>query len=203
MTQWLLQHWMELTGTVLSLIYLYFSVRENIWLWVTGFFSSLFYLIIFFHERLYADMGLQVYYLIISIYGWIVWTMGRQRSGRKKMPIRKTGIRKGLILLIAGGGIYLIVLLILLKLPAKIDIPASDLPYWDAFTTTGGIVATWMLAKKYLEHWLIWIIVDAVSSGMYLYKGLNITVLLYLVYTVVAVVGYYEWRQSMIKGEKL
>ncbi|MGQ1891541.1 nicotinamide riboside transporter PnuC [Thermophagus sp. OGC60D27] len=197
MMQWLWDHWLELTGTLLSLVYLYWSVRENIWLWPTGFISSLIYLIVFFDERLYADMSLQVYYLIISVYGWITWRMGRRATGSKKMAIKRTGIRRGLVLLAVGGGLYLFVLLILLKVPALLDIPSSDLPYWDAFTTTGGIIATWMLARKYLEHWLIWIVVDFVSSGVYFYKGMIITVLLYLVYTFVAVVGFLEWGRNM------
>ncbi|WP_016778895.1 nicotinamide riboside transporter PnuC [Anaerophaga thermohalophila] len=197
MIEWLPEHWMEIAGTLLALVYLYLSVRENIWLWATGFLSSFFYMIVFFDEHLYADMGLQVYYLIISIYGWLTWKWGRQRTGRKKMPISKLNARTGVILLLIGGVVYVVVLLILLKVPSLIDIPASELPFWDAFTTTGGIIATWMLARKFIEHWLIWIVVDLVSSGMYFYKGLEVTVLLYLIYTAVAVIGFLEWNKNM------
>jgi len=197
MIEWLSEHWLEIAGTFLALVYLYLSVRENIWLWATGFLSSFFYMIVFFDEHLYADMGLQVYYLVISIYGWLTWKWGRQKTGRKKMPIRKMNFRTGTILLLTGGVVYVVVLMILLKIPPLIDIPASELPIWDAFTTTGGIIATWMLAQKFIEQWLIWIVVDLVSSGMYFYKGLEVTVLLYLIYTVVAVIGYLEWNKNM------
>ena len=203
MIHWLWNHWLELTGTGLSLVYLYLSVRENIWLWGTGFFSSLIYLIVFFDERLYADMGLQVYYLIISVYGWLTWKMGRRATGGNKMAIRRTGLRNGTLLFLIGAVLYFLVLLVLLKVPSLLEIPSSDLPYWDAFTTTGGIIATWMLARKYIEHWWIWIVVDAVSSGMYFYKGLIITVLLYLIYTFVAVVGFVEWKRNMLSRGKL
>lgn len=190
-------HWLELAGTLFALVYLYLSVKENIWLWVTGFLTSLLYLVVFFQERLYADMGLQGYYLIISVYGWFSWKWGRQKSGKRKMPIRKTSSVLAIKLLIVGALVYSVVVFGLLRLPEMINIPASDLPYWDAFTTTGGIIATWMLARKLIEHWLIWVVVDLVSSGVYLYKGLEVTVLLYLIYTLVAVVGFREWMRNM------
>ena len=188
---------MELAGTFFALVYLYLSVKENIWLWVTGFLTSFFYLIVFFQQRLYADMGLQVYYLIISVYGWLAWRWGRRASGAKKMPIRRTHSVLWIKLFLVSGLVYVVVVMALLKLPELIDVPSSQLPFWDAFTTTGGIVATWMLARKLIEHWIIWVIVDLVSSGMYLYKGLEITVLLYLVYTTVAVLGFFEWQKNM------
>lgn len=194
---WFLQHWMELAGTLFALVYLYLSVKENIWLWVTGFLTSFFYLVVFFQERLYADMGLQGYYLVISVYGWFAWKWGREKSGHKKMPIRRTSALLALKLIIVTALVYLLVVFVLLKLPEMINIPSSDLPYLDAFTTTGGIVATWMLARKIIEHWLVWVVVDLVSSGMYLYKGLEVTVLLYVVYTLVAIVGFREWWKKM------
>jgi nicotinamide mononucleotide transporter len=198
---WLTDSWMELLGTLFALLYLYLSVRENIWLWFTGFVSSFFYLIIFFDERLYADMALQVYYLIISVYGWLVWKMGREKSGRPKMPVSCVNESLAVKLVLAGMVIYIVVVVALLKLPVYFGISTSDLPYWDAFTTTGGIVATWMLARKKLEHWLVWIVVDLVSTGMYIYKGLTVTAVLYGIYTLVAIVGYREWKQQMIKCE--
>jgi nicotinamide mononucleotide transporter len=194
---WLLVHWMELAGTFFALVYLWLSVRENIWLWATGFLTSFFYLIVFFDERLYADMGLQVYYLIISIYGWMTWKWGRKKSGRGKMPISTVNSALAIKLLGVYVVVYLLVVQALLKLPAIIEIPTSELPYWDAFTTTGGIVATWMLARKMIEHWLVWIVVDLVSAGMYVYKEMGITVVLYLIYTFVAILGYREWNKNM------
>lgn len=194
---WMQSHWMEIVGTFFALIYLYFSVRENIWLWITGFASSFLYLIVFYQGQLYADMGLQFYYLVISVYGWMVWHRGRKVTGRAKMPISGMKASTGIKLLLVGVLVYLVILVTLIKLPELLDIPRSDLPYWDAFTTTGGILGTWMLARKILENWLVWIVVDLVSSGMYVYKGLDVTVLLYLVYTTVAVIGYRQWRRKM------
>jgi nicotinamide mononucleotide transporter len=199
---WLVDNWVELVGVLFALVYLYLSVRENIWLWITGFVSSFFFLIVYFDERLYADMGLQVYYLVISVYGWMVWRYGRKKTGRPKMPVSRTTGALALKLGIAFFLIYVIVAAALLGLPELIGIPASDLPYWDAFTTTGSILATWMLARKKIEHWLVWIVVDSVSAGMYIYKGLTITTLLFVVYTIVAVLGYREWSQQMRKRDR-
>ncbi|MFO8001946.1 MAG: nicotinamide riboside transporter PnuC [Marinilabilia sp.] len=197
MNEWIQSHWLEVVGTLFALIYLYLSVRENIWLWVTGFISSFLYLVVFYRGQLYADMGLQVYYLVISVYGWMVWKWGRKESGRPKMPISRIGAKTGVKVVIAGLLVYLIILWALIKLPAIFEVPESDLPFWDAFTTAGGVIGTWMLARKMIEHWLVWIVVDLVSSGMYLYKGLEVTVGLYLVYTAVAVIGFREWMRKM------
>jgi nicotinamide mononucleotide transporter len=199
---WMSGHWVELLGTFFAILYLYLSVRENIWLWVTGFVSSFLYLVLFLDERLYADMSLQVYYLVISVYGWFAWKSGRKASGRSKMPVSRVNRSLALKLLLAGAGIYGVVVVALLTLPEQLGIPKSDLPYWDAFTTTGGIVATWMLARKKLEHWLIWVVVDLVSTGMYIYKGLTVTVVLYIVYTLVAVVGFREWKQQVMVRDR-
>ena len=94
--------------------------------------------------------------------------------------------------------IYWILVALLTFLPRWLEIPSSQMIYWDAFTTAGSIVATWMLARKMLEHWLLWIVIDLVSLGMYLYKELYLTAFLFLVYTVMAVVGFREWKKGMI-----
>ncbi len=199
---WLENHWIELVGTLFSLFYLYLSVRENIWLWITGLVSALFYIVVFYSEQLYADMGLQGYYVVISIYGWIVWKTGRKNSGRSKMPVTRTKLKLVLKLIGVFVLVYFLIAAVLLKLPVLIDIPRSSLPFWDAFTTSASIVATWMLARKKIEHWLLWVVVDTVSAGMYVYKGLYITALLFVVYTVVAVVGYLEWMKQMQKRDQ-
>jgi nicotinamide mononucleotide transporter len=82
-------------------------------------------------------------------------------------------------------------------LPLWLDIPASTIIYWDAFTTAASIVATWMLARKILEQWLVWILVDAISMILYIYKGLFLTAGLFLVYSLLAILGYFEWKKAM------
>ena len=199
MINWLQLNWMELAGTVSAIIYLYLSVRENIWLWPVGFLTSVFYLIVFYHSRLYADMGLQVYYLMVSVYGWFHW-MGR-KNGHKPMetnlPTLSISFKQWMTYTATIGVLTLVLYFLLQYLPGLIDLPPSDLPLGDAFTTAGGIVATWMLARKMLENWLVWIIINAFSLGMYIYKELYITVFLFTIYTFMAAIGYYKWKANM------
>jgi len=189
MGNWLQAHYIEIVGVVFSVIYLLFSIRQNILLWPTGMISAILYMVVFFQAKFYADMGLNVYYFFISIYGWIVWQKGKENKGRQSNIIRIKW-KQGLILTgltaLAFVGIGLI-------LDRYTD---SPIPYWDALTTAMSFTATWMLARKILEHWIIWIIVDAISMGLYLYRGLYPTMILFAIYTTMAVIGYLEWKKS-------
>ncbi len=192
---WLSENYIEVLGVITSLIYLYFSVRQIIWLWPFGILSSALFIWIFFSSKFYADMGLQVYYLGISIYGWIYWLQGgRGPSGQEKLPVSR--ITPGLAWILAGSGTALFLgIVAVLKLCTD-----SDVPWGDGFTTAASIVATWMLARKILEHWLVWILVDAVAAGLYFYKGLYPSSLLYVIYSVIAVLGYLQWKKGIITG---
>ncbi len=191
MGQWLLDNWLELFGTASALAYLYFSVKQKIWLWPLGLLSSLLYTYIYLVSGFYADMGLQVYYVVISIYGWVIWSAGKDHSRKKDLPVITLQGNSALKLL---GVSYLLWLILTFILRAFTD---SEVIVGDAFTTAFSITATWMLARKYIEQWLIWVVVDAVSMGLYVYKGLYITAGLFLVYTIIAVVGYQTWRKDL------
>ncbi|WP_044118384.1 nicotinamide riboside transporter PnuC [Alkaliflexus imshenetskii] len=200
MESWLQQYWIELAGTIFAIIYLSLSIRENIWLWPVGFLTSFFYLIVFFQSRLYADMGLQFYYLVVSVYGWFHW-MGQRKNGvlvKTDLPTVSIVKMQWIVYLLAIGILIIFIYIALIFLPGMLDLPPSDLPLGDAFTTAASIVATWMLARKFLENWLIWIVVNAFSLGMYAYKGLYITVFLFVIYTAMSVVGYYRWKRHML-----
>ena len=189
---WISDHYPEVLGVLFSLLYLYFSIRQNILLWPAGILSALLYMLVFFRSKFYADMGLNAYYLVISIYGWIHWSRGR-KQGHDELPVSHAGIRLAAIL----SGITLIAFLIIGWFLDRFT--DSPVPYWDAFTTAVSFTATWMLARKIVEHWFLWIIVDAVSMGLYLYRGLYPTMFLFLVYSFMAIIGYRQWRQNMIK----
>ena len=190
MGNWLQAHYIEIVGVVFSVIYLLFSIRQNILLWPTGMISAILYMVVFFQAKFYADMGLNVYYFFISIYGWIVWQKGKGDNGRQSIIIRIQW-KQGLIL---AGLTALAFIGIGLILDRYTD---SPIPYWDALTTAMSFTATWMLARKILEHWIIWIIVDAISMGLYLYRGLYPTMILFAIYTTMAVIGYLEWKKSI------
>ena len=183
-------NWIEIVGAILSLIYLYLSIKQKVSLWFYGIVSSLFYIVVFLQSKLYADMSLQFYYVIISIYGWINWKNGKIESG-EELPATRITKKYILISIIATGVIYLIYYIILAKFTD------STIPKSDALVGSLSIIGTWMLAKKFIENWLVWIAADALCVGLYIYKGLYPTVILFVIYTVMAWVGYQQWKKSM------
>ena len=188
---WLLSNKIELLGAILGILYIFFSIRQSILTWPTGLLTSVLYTIVFFQSKFYADMGLQVYYVVISIYGWYYWLNGAKPEKNKTIPVRRLSINFWPIIAIIGFIIYILLVYIL------INFTDSDVPYMDSLTTVLSIIATWMLAKKYIEQWLIWIFVDAVSAGLYVYKNLWPTVILFIVYTIMAILGYLEWKKDL------
>lgn len=193
---WFIQNKIEIIGTVLGLLYIIFSIRQSIFTWPTGLLTSAIYIVVFFNSKFYADMGLQVYYVIISIYGWYFWLNGNKEENNKLMPVRRIGKTLWLKLCAITVLLYIVIVLVLL------NFTDSDVPFMDALTTACSITATWMLAKKYIEQWLIWIFVDLFSAGLYVYKGLWPTVVLFMVYTIMAYVGYLEWKKDL-KSQQL
>jgi nicotinamide mononucleotide transporter len=190
MNDWISTNYIELLGVVLSILYLWLSIRQNILLWPLGILSAFMYIIVFFQSKFYADMGLNVYYFFISIYGWIYWSAAK-REKKSGLPVSNVGLIRGSILL-------MIILLLFLILGYVLDhFTDSPIPYWDALTTAGSIVATWMLTRKIIEHWIIWVFVDIISLGLYVYRGLYPTAILFTLYTIMAVIGYYSWKRSL------
>ena len=172
------------------MVYLYFSIRQSIWLWPLGLLSSVLYVFVYFFSKFYADMGLQVYYVVISIYGWYHWIYGKNSPNENNLLISKITLKTGVIL-----GIITLILFALIG-EILIHFTDSPIPWGDALTTAISITATWMLARKILEHWLLWVFVDALSMALYIYKDLDITAGLFFVYTAMAVVGYMEWKKE-------
>jgi len=191
LTEWLLSNKIELLGAILGILYVVFSIRQNILTWPTGLITSVLYIVVFFKSGLYATMGLQVYYVFISIYGWYFWLKGKNTDYKSQLPVqivkRKLWIKIAAISIL----IYATIFFILIKYSD------SEVPYLDSLTTSLSIVATWMLAKKYIEQWIIWIFVDLVSSGLYIYKHLWPTVVLFIIYTIMAFWGYIEWKKDL------
>ena len=188
---WLWDNKVQVLGAVFGLVYIYFSIRQHILTWPIGLLSSVFYVFIFFQTGFYADMGLQVYYVVISIYGWYFWLKGKRSDDEKKVPVKTTTKVLWLKIFAITFLIFLIILYILK------NCTDSTVPVMDSLTTAFSITATWMLARKYIEHWIIWIFVDFVSVGLYIYKNLWPTVILYIVFTVMAFLGFIEWKKDL------
>lgn len=185
---WIISNYIEVFATLTGLIYLVYSVKGNILCWLFGIISSLCFVYVFFHSKIYGNMGLYAYYVFVSIYGWIYWS--KSYSDEKEFRVSIINMKYGGILLAISSILFV---LIAVGLKKYTD---SDIVFLDAFTTSLSIVATWMLARKILYHWLVWIVIDSVYIAMYIYKGLYATLILFVVYTIFAVIGYIEWHKK-------
>lgn len=191
MLNWLQNNYIEVLGAVTGLIYLYLEIRQNIWLWPLGIVTSALYIYIFFVSKFYADMGLQFYYLAISIYGWWHWLYGGKAEAKDSLPVIHVDLKTVMILVPITIAIFGLIAFILVRYTD------SPVPYGDAFTTALSITATWMLARKILDMWWLWMIVNAVSLVLYIYKGLYPTSVLFLFYFSMSILGYLQWRKSL------
>ena len=188
--QWLIDHYIEVCGTLTGFLYLGFSIRQHFLTWPAGLFNALFYIAVFFSSKIYADMTLQFYYVAISIYGWWRWHHGNTTGNL--LGVTRTSRTLWLKLLASSILLFIAIAFILVRYTD------SPVPILDGLTTALSIVATWMLAQKKIEHWLMWIVVDSISMGLFIVKGLYPTTLLFFVYTVLAIYGYFEWRKELI-----
>lgn len=192
MQQYFINNWVEITGAVISLIYLYFSIREKSALWIFGFLSSLLYIWVFFHSKLYAEISLQLYYLFVSVYGWITWQKKTEMSHSKALKISTIPVKHYAGYFFGTAGVFLIYFVVLKYFTD------SPVPIADSVVGSLSVAATWMLARKKLENWLVWIAADAFACGLYYYKELYPTAVLFVVYTVMAVVGYLQWKKKLV-----
>ena len=179
----------EIVAAVFGVISVYLSVRQNIWSWPTAIVNVGLYIIVFFGAKLYADTGLQVIYVVLNAYGWYHWLYGGKN--RTELPVSRTSARLAALLVAIGlAGTALIGTVLARKTDAA-------LPYMDAMTTSTSLVAQWMMTRKLLENWIIWVAVDVVYIGMYIYKSLYVTALLYLVFLILSAMGYLQWKKSI------
>ena len=156
-------------------------------MWPIGLLTSVFYVLVFYDSKFYADMSLQFYYIAMSIAGWYWWIKG----GKEGSELSISKLRKEIFFkLILTSFLFFTVISYIL-----VNYTDAPLPYWDALTTALSIVATWMLVKKILEQWILWVIIDLISMVLYLYKGLYPTSILFFVYSILAIFGYFQWRK--------
>lgn len=194
---WLANNWIEVVAAITGVLGVWLTTRQNIWCWPVGLVGVVLSLIVFFQAKLYYDSVLQMFYFVLTLYGWYNWTFNKKEG--KKLEV--TSLPKIHLILYS----FLILILVLIFGYIAENYTDAALPYWDAFTTAGGIIATLWMAKKIIENWLAWIIIDINCVGIYFYKELYAFSALYLVFTVLAVIGYLSWKKDLvlIKIEKL
>jgi nicotinamide mononucleotide transporter len=185
-------NYLEILGTVVGLLYLWLEYKASIHLWIVGIIMPAIYIFVYYEAGLYADFGINIYYLVVAVYGYIGWKYG---FGKKKeaveLPISRVPLKVDMPLVIVFAVLWWLIYYVLA------NFTNSNVPVWDSFTNALSIVAMWMLARKYVEQWLLWIVVDAVSCGLYVYKDLYFTSGLYGLYAIIAIFGYRSWLKRM------
>ena len=179
---------LEIVATVTGLLSVWLTARENIWAWPTGLVSVACFFYMFFEVKLYADMTLQVFFFVLSIYGWIIWLT--KRGTAKVRPTRRINPKLAIALSISLFGFsaawgYLLS-----------QFTDASIPYMDAFIATLSLIAQYLLSNKVLENWYCWLLVDVLSIGMYAYKGLYALTFLYVIFLGIAALGLYSWKKQ-------
>lgn len=184
---------LEAIAVVAGIASVLFNIKEKIWVYPVGLISVTIYIYITFEYKLYADAAINGYYFIMSLYGW--WNWKQVKEGATALPITKTTGKAHLINLLTLSGAFLTIWYVLSHYTD------SDVPVWDATTTAFAITGMYLMALKKIEHWLCWIICDAVSVPLYIYKGLPFSSFQFLAFTYLAVRGYIAWNKKLTAYE--
>lgn len=189
MMDFIVAHWLDIVTTVLGLAYILLEYKASVWMWAVGFAMQALGIVLYYQKGLYADCGMEFYYLAMTMYGYWKWIHGT--PWKEPLPIRHFPQRLVLpwlvIILVIWGIIYWLL----------VTFTNSNVPLADSFTTALSIIGIWALAHKYLEQWFIWIAVDVVTCVLYFYKDIPFKASLYGLYVVIAVFGYMKWRRMM------
>jgi len=182
----------EAVGVLSGILSVWLTTRQKIWCWPVGIVSVSSFIVVFFRAKLYGAMGLQCVYVGLLAYGWYSWRHGGDGHGALRVSRLPKRLAFGLAVLgAAASGVAAY------WLRARTD---EALPHLDGFTTSFSLVAQWMQARKYLENWVLWVVVDVVYVGMSPSEGLTLTAGLYAVYVGLALLGFRDWRRSMAAG---
>lgn len=182
--------WLEIVAVILGVLCVGLTIRQNIWCWPVGLAMVTLYVFIFYDAKLYSDMLLQIVYIGLQIYGWHAWL----RGGPQNHALPVSLVTQKQILLWA---LTCVVLTAGLGSAMHFNTDAS-FPFVDAFTTVASLIAQWLMGRKKLHSWFVWIVVDVVSIGLYLAKSLYLTAGLYVVFLMMATLGYFAWRKSYL-----
>jgi len=184
---------MEVTAVVFAMAYLLLAVRENVLCWLFAFLSTAIYTILFWDVSLLMESALNVYYMAMAVYGWYQWTRGGTNGDDQPhaLAVRSMAAKQHVMVIVAIAGLTIVSGYLLS------EHSGAAWPYVDSFTTWASVITTYLVARKFLQNWLYWIVIDTVSVPLYIDRGLNLTALLFVAYVVIAVVGYFKWRDHL------
>lgn len=182
--------WAELIGAVLGIAMVICNIKEIHWGWPLAFVSSAMYFLVFWDSKLFGDATLQIFFAVMATWGWWQWLRGIRDDG-SALKIQTLSNASTIKLIAICAFFWLATGLFLLKFTT------TDVPWWDAFPTALSVVATLLLGRKYVENWPMWIVVNVVSIALFAYKGLWLTVGLYTVFAIMAVIGWQAWRKQL------
>jgi nicotinamide mononucleotide transporter len=180
--------WLEILAFGLSVAMVACNIRVDVLGWPLAIVASLLYFLLFWKSRLYGDASLQLFFAAVAGWGWWQWLRGTDETGRA-LQVRTLGLR----------GRAVAVLALALAWPATglflARFTDTDVPWWDAFPTAASVLGQWLLGRKYVENWAVWIAVNVVAIGLFAYKALWLTVLLYAIFVAMSLVGWRHWRR--------
>ncbi len=182
---------LELVGFVFGVIAVWLMTRQHIAAWPVGIVNVALYAVLFTRAGLYSDAGLQVVYVGLSAYGWWRWTRGDASSADRSLPVTRTPPREAAL----AAAVALLAWIMMALITTRI--PGTSLPWLDSALVAGSLVTQWLAARKRLENWLCWIVLDVVYVGLFAYKQLYLTALLYAVFVVLAVRGHVAWSRTV------
>ena len=194
MEDFLTAHWLDIVTTVLGLAYILLEYRASLWMWVVGFAMQALGIVLYYQKGLYADCGMEFYYLSMTIYGYWKWVRGT--SSKNSLPITHIPLRLLACWSVIMAAVWALIYWLL------VTYTNSNVPLADSFTTALSLIGIWALAHKYLEQWFIWIAVDVVTSILYFYKDIPFKASLYALYVIIAIFGYMKWRRMMTSDAK-
>ena len=181
--------WLEVVAVVFGILSVWFARKENIWVYPTGIINVLIYVYLCFFAGLYADMGINAFYFVMSVYGWYNWS--RKDAESHHVPISKLSLIHWFLYIIIISTAFALIYFILSRYTN------STVPLFDSFTTSLFIAGMWLMAIKKIENWLLWILGDLLVIPLFAMKGLVFTSVQYIVFLVLAIMGYIEWRKRL------
>ncbi len=180
--------WLELIGTISGLVGVWLTIKQNIWCFPIGMVNVALYTSVFFQSKLYGDASLQIVYLVLLAYGWFTWS---KKDKVVELAVSRLNNAQYIISIVLLGvstiGIYELL----------VRFTNSDIAGWDAVTTSISLLAQWLIARKKIENWLLWIVADVLYVGIYIHKELYFTTVLYFVFILLAIKGYADWRKTL------